>query len=111
MRKVKGVLFTGESGEDYFFEIYPKGTTFKNIGAVYIFIKKILNSSGKPSYEPLYIGESSELGERIKNHNKEKCVEKNGYTHICILPIEEEKHRLEIESDLIHKCNTPCNKQ
>ena len=55
MRKVKGVLFTGESGENYFFEIYPKGTTFKNIGAVYIFIKKILNSSGKPSYEPLYI--------------------------------------------------------
>ena len=111
MRKVKGVLFTGESGEDYFFEIYPKGTTFPNVSAVYIFVKQISNSSGKYSYKLLYIGESSELGERIKKHNKENCVEKNGYTHICILPIEEEKHRLEIESDLIHKCNTPCNKQ
>lgn len=111
MHKVEGVLFTGESGEDYFFEIYPKDSTFPNISAVYIFVKRISNSSGKYSYKPLYIGESSELGERIKNHNKEKCVEKNGYTHICILPIQKEKHRLEIESDLIHKWDTPCNKQ
>ena len=51
------------------------------------------------------------LLEDVGKDNKENCVEKNGYTHICILPIEEEMHRLEIESDLFHRWNTPCNKQ
>lgn len=49
------VIFAGESGDDYFFEIHPKGTIFKNISAVYIFVKQILNSSGKYSYKLLYI--------------------------------------------------------
>lgn len=107
MAKERIIVFEGESGNKYQFTIYPANTNFnENIGAVYVFCSK--NIKG---FTPLYIGETGELGKRIADHEKWDCVLSHDCTHICIRAVSGRDERLDIETDLRHNYNTPCNEQ
>lgn len=111
MEKTIHIVFTGESGKQYCFTSFPKGSYFDNISAVYIFTRRYLNQAGQYEQEALYIGESANLGKRIINHDKWEYVNALGCTHICVMPISGKDAREDAETDLIRGNPTPCNQQ
>lgn len=108
MTKISDATFVGASGTKYTFSVYTTDTEFSNIGAVYVFTKRTV-SNDKGSHTLLYIGETGELGNRISNHEKWPCVNRNGCNAICVHAEDGDAKRLEIEGDLLEANDTPCN--
>lgn len=99
-------VLVGKTGRRYQFSVFNKDQEFLEIEAVYVFLKF---HEARPV--PLYIGQTDNLKKRLSNHEKLLCVALNGYTHIAIMHVPNGYERLQIETDLIHAYNTPCNKQ
>ena len=108
MSRIGSVKFNGASGREYFFGVYSIDTDFNNVRAVYAFSKRIVKDE-VGFHEVLYIGETEELGTRIKNHEKWPCVNNNGANCICVHPEEEKESRIDKESDLKFNYYAPCN--
>ena len=108
----ENITFVGESGKRYNnFTAYTTNTSFNDVSAVYIFTRRYLDSDGTNKYVSLYVGETRELGERIRNHEKWPCVNRNNCNSICVLRVEDNKSkRLAIQNDLIWENSPPpCN--
>ncbi|MBW9267381.1 MAG: GIY-YIG nuclease family protein [Candidatus Thiodiazotropha sp. (ex. Lucinisca nassula)] len=95
----------GASGTTYRFTVYPWGTQFQSFGAVYT----VLRNNGGGRYSILYVGQTGDMEERFDDHHKQRCFDRNGKTHIGVLPEPNEQRRLAIESDLVNAYNPPCN--
>ena len=108
MAKIGDADFVGVSGKKYAFGVYSSDTTFKDIGAVYIFSKRT-ESQGKGSHSFLYIGETGRLGTRISGHEKWPCVKQHGVNCICVCAENHQNSRLDTEADLRMNKITPCN--
>jgi len=95
------ILFTGKSGREYEFWLYPLDVTFKELPGIYIWLKE--TKAG--SYRPLYIGQSQNLNDRHSGgHHKEDDVRLAGATHICAhVTSGTPTQRLLEERDLIEK--------
>lgn len=106
MGKISDATFNG-----YDFEVYPSGTIFKSVGAVYIFTKRVVDSKGKGTHTLLYIGQTESLQDRIPNHDKWSCANRNGVNCICVHRDNNEYSRLDKETNLRRLNNTPCNNQ
>lgn len=104
MAKITDVTFTGASGDKYVFGAYPLGTTFKDVGGVYIF------TSGN-RYTPIYIGKTQSLAGRIPGHNESECVRRHGGDAICVRVDSNASSRSSTERDLIRSYQPPCNDQ
>lgn len=102
------ILWSGVSGRKYKYWIHDMDTTFKDSPGNYIFAKET-----SPGYwEPLYIGETESLKDRLSNHEKRPCVIRNRGTHIhAHTSSSDEDIRKAEESDLIEKWNPICNKE
>ncbi len=105
MAKVDTVTAKGAFGRSYSFDVYPWGTSFKPVGAVYLILRK--NTTG--DYTILYVGQTGDLSERFDAHHKVSCFNRHGKTHIGILLESNEQKRLAIEQDLIASYNPDCN--
>lgn len=110
MGKIADATFEGKVGS-YRFAVYPADTTFKAVGAVYVFSKRTVGSGGKGTHGLLYIGETDSLADRIPNHEKWPCAKRNGATCVCVHLDESQSSRLEKEADLRAAHSTPCNDQ
>lgn len=102
--EVSPVTATGSSGAQYSFQVYPWGTSFKAVGAVYLVLRQ-----GNPSFDLLYVGQTDDLSARFDSHHKQPCFDRNRRTHIAVLVEPSEAKRLWIESDLIQKHQPGCN--
>lgn len=111
MNKITSFKARDENGKVYLFDTFEKNVIPPEKGAVYIFTKRTQNNNGVYSQSPLYIGQCGNLLDRIPKHEKWKCVEKYGCTHINFLYIPNEQERLNIETALRHNYVTPCNDQ
>ena len=105
MKKEDTVTAKAASGASYSFDVYPWGTSFKALGAVYLVLKKSLDGN----YTILYVGQTGNLSERFDDHHKNTCFSRNGRTHIGIKPESVETTRLAIETDLVRNYNPTCN--
>jgi len=105
MAKETDTTVKGASGASYAFGVYPWGTSFKAIGAVYLILKK--NPSG--NFTIIYIGQTGDLSSRFGSHHKQACFDRNGKTHIGVKTESTEQRRLNIETDLINNYSTICN--
>ena len=92
----------GKSGTKYEFQVFPWGTSFNAVAAVYLVLKK---QAGK--YPVLYVGETEDLKERFENHHKQGCFDRNGKTHVGVLQEGIGTRRLRIEADLVANYNPP----
>ncbi len=110
MAKIADATFKGKT-RSYNFEVYSLDTTFNTVGAVYIFTKRTVDSSGKDTYTSIYIGQTDSLADRIPNHEKWSCIKRSNSNCICIHRDENEQSRLKKEADLIAVNDTPCNKE
>ena len=102
----KTINWTGKSGRQYLYYIYPIGSTFKAVPGNYIFAKE--TSPGR--YRPIYIGETEDLSERFDNHHKMACIRREGATHIHAHQNDAGvTARRQEERDLVAKWNPSCN--
>ena len=109
MKKIGTLTLTGASGTKYAFDVYPYGTEFNAIGAVYYISKRTEKADGTGSHDKIYIGETGDLSERFDNHHKEPCFKMHSANCISIHQESNENKRLIIEEDLIDAYNPPCN--
>lgn len=108
MAKLATVTFTGQSGTEYRFNVYPRDTTFKDVGGVYIFSER----DSQKRHTILYIGQTHSFEERrLKYHEKWECADPLGGNVICTRQVDNAERRRRIERDLIDGHNPPCNKQ
>lgn len=103
------VIFKGASGNTYDFTAYSINSSFQNYGAVYVFTREYNDSQGTTRYRPLYIGKTSELGNRIDGHEKRDCVDQHGANTLCVYWESSAAKRSGIETDLLNNYTTPCN--
>jgi len=104
MQNLDVLTAKGASGLEYTFQVHAWGTPFNAVAAVYIVLRK--DGTLK---QALYIGQTSDLSQRFENHHKSVCFDRNGKTHIAVLPEPSEQRRLAMEADLINGYRTPCN--
>ena len=104
MAKIADVTFTGQSGKEYKFGVYPRDTNFKDVGGVYVFSK--INDT------PLYIGQTHSFEDRrLTHHEKWACADPLGGNVICTYRESNETQRKAKERDLIDAYQPPCNRQ
>jgi hypothetical protein len=106
------VVWTGESGIKYEFELDPVGVTYKPRPGVYIFCRV----ARLGFWRPIYIGQTASfyrrLTECLEAHHKFDDIRAAGATHLCTLHVTRGlTARLRIETDLRHFYQTPCNDQ
>ena len=106
MVEERTILWTGLSGKEYKYWIYPIGTSFEEKPGNYIFAKE----TNPHTWSPCYIGQTENLNQRLDNHEKEADAKRNGATHAHLTPDVETVRKTE-EKDLIQKWKTPCNVQ
>lgn len=109
MAKIGTINLTGASGTKYSFNIYPYGTNFKEIGAVYSISKRTAKSDGSGTHTQIYIGQTNNLSERFDDHHKKSCFKRHNANCHSIHQESNENKRLEIEKDLINAYDPPCN--
>jgi excinuclease UvrABC nuclease subunit len=103
----KPIKVQGESGKEYDYWVYPINTTFKDEPGNYIYAKK---HKFPGRWQPVYIGQTSSLSQRLASHEKEQSViTRGGATHILAhLSANSLLRRVE-EADLIRKYKPPFN--
>ena len=101
------IQFTGKSGSQYKFWIYPLGTAFKDSPGIYGWLKE----TAPGTFRPVYFGQTGSLRDRHGgDHHKEAEVKRNGATHICArVTSGTEAQRLAEEKDLIENYKPVCN--
>ena len=102
------ISWPGLSGQEYTYWIFPIETRLKDEPGNYIFAKE-----ARPGFwVPCYIGQTSNLNQRLENHEKENCARRNGATHIhAHITNGGESARKAEEKDLILKWKPTCNEQ
>ena len=103
------VEWEGKSGKKYTYWIDPLGAIMKAEPGNYIFAREVPPNN----FEPVYIGETGDLNDRlnVKPHEKMPCIQGNSATHIHTHTNDKgEKARRAEETDLIERWDTPCNK-
>ena len=109
MAKIGTLTLTGASGTEYTFNVYPYGTEFKEMGAVYYISKRTEKADGGGTHTRIYIGQTGDLSERFDDHHKESCFKKHNANCHSIHQESNENTRLKIEKDLIDAYEPPCN--
>ncbi|MDE0260278.1 MAG: hypothetical protein OXR82_18070 [Gammaproteobacteria bacterium] len=91
----------------YEFGVYDSGTSWRDIGGLYIFTGK---TDGK-TWEALYIGQTSSFKDRLPGHPKWSDAVLLGATHIHAKTVTNEKTREKVEQELIEAYQPPLNDQ
>lgn len=108
---VTNVTWTGKSGKNYVFGLYPFDTEFKPVSGIYVFARRI----GQTGAEALYVGETQSFYDRlnagIHDHDGFERASRAGATHIGVMRVGYPTERLRIETDLRHGLSPRCNMQ
>lgn len=110
MAKLGTLTLTGASGTKYEFIVYSKDTSFKDdVDCVYYISKRTAKADDTGTHSKIYVGESGDLKERLSNHHKQACFDRNGYNAISVHRESSSSARTRKESDLIEALDPPCN--
>jgi predicted GIY-YIG superfamily endonuclease len=109
MAKISDATFTGQSGTQYSFHVYPIDQEFKSVGAVYAVTRRYKNPNAGYSHEIIYVGETSDLSTRFESHHKASCFTRHNANCICTHREDDEDSRLTIEDDLVKQHDPACN--
>lgn len=109
MAKIGTMKVAGKSGTEYSFDLYPTGTSFKALGAVYVITKRTAKQGGGGEHTYLYVGETGDLSTRFDDHHKQECFNDHDANCIGIHLDDSEKSRLSKEDDILAGHKWPCN--
>lgn len=106
MSEPNSMVWSGASGANYTYWVYPFGQTFTGAPGNYIFGRL----EGGQTMIPLYIGQTADLSERFDNHHKWDAARRERATHILVHANRNgEAARLAEERDLVRKWMPCCN--
>jgi hypothetical protein len=98
MAKVGDASFHGISRALYKFGVYTLDSSFRDdVGAVYI----VCDTNAKGQHQPLYVGETKELGLHLQNFDQWPRLRQSGAKCICVHVDKTESSRRSTTSDLI----------
>lgn len=102
---IETVHWEGSHGLVYEYGVYEIGTNFKPLPANYIYAQ-FLPGRG---WRPVYIGQTTNLRDRVRQHHKIQCIQEQGaaYIHAHLTPTTEE--RCAEERDLLERWEPICN--
>ena len=109
MAKLGKIELKGASGNSWSFDVYPRDTEFKAVGATYVQSVRTAKPNGSGSHDFIYVGQTGDLSNRPLNHHKKTCFDRHGANALLILVENSERTRLSIERDLINSLKPPCN--
>ena len=99
-------IWTGASGKEYEYEIFPIRANWTDKPGNYIFAASI--SPGK--WQALYIGETISFIDELPYHDELSCIQSNGATHVHARIVQDSQARLAEEKDLLANYDTLCNR-
>lgn len=100
-------VFRGRK-ERYDFKVFSIKEEIENVPAIYIISRRKTDKYNRGHHSLVCIGQTDSISDEIKKHQKSKCVKKFDANVISILPEENEKKRLKIETDLRAAHTIPC---
>ncbi len=110
MPKLADVVFSGESGQEYDFKVFPFDTDLKEFAGVYMVTLRHQVSAGtRLGHKVLYVGEADDLSQVLKEHDKQDCFKENEANCICIHHEEDGQERMKKAQDLLKGQNPTCN--
>jgi len=109
MPKIADYTIAGASGTKYTFGIYPRETSWKDVGAVYILTKRTIKQDGGGSHTHVYVGQTQNMNDRHMNHHKVECFDSYNANCIGVFLESSEEKQLEIEADILASGSWPCN--
>lgn len=95
---------TGDSGEQYEFEVYALDAKLDAGGAVYA----VARQKGD-RHVPLYFGQTKDVSVRLHGHHKSECFDENEADCLCVHREDDEDSRLKKELDLMIRYHPVCN--
>lgn len=104
MNPIANLVFTGVDGKKFSFAVYPKNIRVNKGAALYSFLKRV---DGK--YYVLYIGQTTDLAERLVNHHKWEEASKAGFEFLAICRNVQARDLESAEASLIQKYHPRCN--
>jgi hypothetical protein len=100
------INWSGKSGKEYKYQVYPLDASFNPGPANYIYAKQ----SEDGGWTPLYIAQTRDLHQRLESFEKQDLAVQNGATHIHVHIIPESRAaRCDEERDLILNWQPVCN--
>ena len=100
------ISWSGESGTEYLYEVYPIGTPFRPLSGNYIYARQ----SEDGSWIPIYIAQTRDLHQRLEGHVTVDEAIANGATHVHIhYCTAGQAARCTEERDLILRWQPVCN--
>lgn len=109
MARISDVALSGLSGRTYRFGVFPLDAHFRNMGAVYVFSHRTLDSTGNENHAPVYIGQTGVLSDGLPDHKNRSNIKENKANCVCIHIDWDERLRARIEKDLMVYYNPPGN--
>ncbi len=109
MSPIETLTLTGVSKTQHKFEVYPIGTNFSPVGAVYAITRRAVNLNQVSNHTPIYIGETGDLSTRFGSHHKQECFDQNNANCVSVHRDDNEGSRLAKEYDILNNYNWPCN--
>lgn len=102
------VSWSGASGQTYIYWVFNLPCDLPKVAGNYIFAKR--NNAG--FWIPIYIGQTGNFHERMKNHHAAECILRNGATHVhAHAAVGDERARFLEETDIRNNFQTSCNLQ
>ena len=102
------MVWTGQSGKEYQYEIYPIDTDFRPLPGNYVYAKQTEDGG----WIPLYIAQTRDMHQRLEGHEKLQDATENGATHVHVhLSSAGQAVRCTEERDLILRWKPMCNEQ
>jgi hypothetical protein len=102
------VFWEGKSGTSYEYWIVPLATNDELINEPGNFI--LAKKTKQGLWEPVFIGQTADLGTLLQRYRSEECVQDSGATHIHVHPgWPDESRRVEEVQDLVEEWNPVCN--
>jgi hypothetical protein len=95
---------TGDSGDEYVFEVNALDADLDAVGAVYA----ITRMEGD-EHVVLYIGHTGNLSDRFTGHHKSECFDDNEVDCLCLHRDGNKRSRLRKETDLMIRYRPTCN--
>lgn len=105
------ITFEGKSGQKYNFAIWPFNSNWSAVAAVYAVTHSKPSGSDGKTHDPIYIGETDNLAERLGSHHKADCFRKHNANQVCAHQESDGESREAIEADILANSgyNWVCN--
>ena len=100
MSRMTSIRLKGLSGTSYLFQLYPWGTTFKSVGAVYIVARRAAKPGGGFHHKRIYLGETADMSQNLGHGSRRDEFQRRAANCICVHPEKDQGRRQEIQNDL-----------